>query len=104
MHDKENPIPMPPQKIRESIIALARLQHIDGKITDTTRHAPGFNRHGLAPVLPLESEALMLVDVGKTELRPAVHRMVQRLHHPDDTVDPLIEFRKLCEATGAHDG
>src|SRR6266849_2393809 len=46
----------------------------------------------------------MLTDVGKTELGPSLQWVVQGLHQPGDTVNSLIEFRKLGQASAGDDG
>jgi hypothetical protein len=52
----------------------------------------------------LESAVAMLTDIRKTEAGPALQWMVQCLSQPGDTVQSLIEFRKLGEASARDDG
>src|SRR6266851_669507 len=46
----------------------------------------------------------MLTDIGKTELGPSLQWVIQGLHQPGDTVNSLIEFRKLGHASAGDDG
>src|SRR5216683_1792831 len=103
MDEGENSITVTYQEIRESVITLSWLQHVHGQIAEAARGAPGFNGYGLAAVLPFESEVAMLTDVGKTELGPALQWVVQGLRQPGDTVNSLIEFRKLGRASAGDD-
>src|SRR5207249_3973131 len=53
---------------------------------------------------PFESEVAILTYAGKTELGPALQWVVQGFHQPGNTVNSLIEFRKLRQASAGDDG
>src|SRR5882762_5456839 len=104
MDHGENSVTVTSQEFRKSVIALSWLQHVHSQIAEAARGAPGFNGYSLAAVLPFESEVAILTYAGKTELGPALQWVVQGFHQPGDTVNSLIEFRKLRQASAGDDG